>query len=308
MSDISAGVLVVGEALMDIVTDSSRSIAYPGGSPLNVAVGLARLGVGTTFLSELGEDQHGRNIHHYLSAAGVQTLIEPVERTASAAASIQADGSAQYSFDIAWRLDNPSVVPETALIHTGSIGSWLEPGSDVVADLVGGRRETTVASFDPNIRPALIEDRSTVIARVEELSRHCDLVKLSDEDAEWLYPGLSDEGVADHFLEQGATLFALTRGVRGSLVCSSKARVDLPGRSVRVADTIGAGDAYMSGLLFALVSSPYLEDVRERTALDETALRVLADIATMSATLTVARSGANPPSIDELESALTHAG
>ena len=295
--------VVVGEALADIIVTDGVERSVPGGSPLNVAVGLARLGVQTQLLAELGDDAAGDLVRAHLAASDVGVdLVARVASTSTARAKIRADGSAEYDFRINWTLDDEVTAPASDLLHTGSIGSWLHPGADRVREIIRSRGPDTLASFDPNIRPSLISDRASAVTQIEALARESDVVKLSDEDAAWLYPGQSATRVGDHFLSLGVSLVAITFGAEGSIVRSAGQTVEQPAAPVRVVDTIGAGDAYMSGLLFALAAGDLLGSVRD--GLDRDALHWAAAIAAESACVAVGREGADPPRRGELSASM----
>jgi fructokinase len=171
------------EALIDIVERDGRVIGeHVGGSPLNVAVGLARLGRGVDFLTHIGDDARGRRIVDYVKGSGVQLVPGSVsaERTPTALATLDASGSAQYVFDIDWRLaSTPEVVPPL-VAHTGSIATVLEPGCRATVALLDAYHLSATITFDPNVRAALIEDDDIARGRIDRLLERCDVVKASD--------------------------------------------------------------------------------------------------------------------------------
>ncbi|BDZ52197.1 ribokinase [Frondihabitans sucicola] len=292
---------VVGEALIDIVVDGDSTVEHPGGSPLNVAYGLSRLGVSTTLRAEIGQDPRGRALEEHLAAGGV--VLDPAsrsaDRTSTAVATIQPDRHAEYEFDLSWA-PGPIVPPAgVALVHTGSIASVLRPGSDDVLRLFIASQESVLLSFDPNVRPGVTPARDEVLAAVDALAAVAHVVKMSDEDAAWLHPDLSLGAVVDRYLAAGAALVAITRGADGALVATSDDRLSLASLPVEVVDTIGAGDAFMSGLLFALLSRG-LAGVVQSGALSRPDLEAVAATALASARVTVSRAGANPPTPSEL--------
>lgn len=296
-----ATAFVVGEALIDIVVDGPTTVEHPGGSPMNVAYGLARLGTPTVFRATLGRDARGDAIVRHLGETGV--TLDPRsftdEPTSTAVATIQPDRHAEYDFSISWRPGAIEAPQEARLIHTGSIASVLRPGSDDVRRLVEASAPAALISFDPNVRPGVTPSRDDVVASVEGLVAVAHVVKLSDEDAAWLYPGVPPADVLSRFLDLGATLAAMTRGGDGALVVSHDDRLDLPSYPVEVVDTIGAGDAFMSGLLSAILSRGLDTSLRAgRISGDD--LAAVADVALRSARVTVSRAGANPPTPEEL--------
>lgn len=288
--------LVVGEALVDVV----EGVPHPGGSPMNVAIGLARLGLPTTLLTRIGDDAEGRLLAAHIADAGVEIADGSVQagaHTSRAVAMIGVDGAASYDFDLDWRLpDTPAATAE--LVHVGSLGAVVEPGADAVRSLFCGADSATIRSFDPNVRPALLPHRSVAIARIEELMSAADVVKLSDEDAAWLYPELDSGEVLTRVGALGPDVVALTRGGEGCVV--AVAGLDEPlvrsAAPVSVVDTIGAGDAFMSGLLFGMLGSSAALHAPDAIA----RWGVVVDTAVASAGIAVSRAGAVPPRPDEL--------
>ncbi|GEP48029.1 fructokinase [Microbacterium saccharophilum] len=243
--------LVVGEALIDIVeVDGQPSTEHVGGSPGNVALGLGRLGVPVRLLTALGRDDRGRNISDHLRSSGVQ--IDPrswtLARTSTARARIGGDGSAAYEFDIEWPAFDAFAPPAAGLVHVGSLGALVNPGAADVLRLVRTLPPGAVLTFDPNIRPRLLSDRATATAQVSAITQRADFVKLSDEDAAWLYPGLDADNVLDLLLDAGARAVALTRGSAGAELASPDARVHVDALPVHVTDTVGAGDSFMAAI------------------------------------------------------------
>ncbi|ROQ39676.1 fructokinase [Frondihabitans sp. PhB188] len=298
---MSSAAFVVGEALVDIVVDGDSTVEHPGGSPMNVAYGLARLGVGTAFRASVGRDARGDALLAHLASAGVS--VDPAtvtsHRTSTAVATIQEDRHAEYEFDIEWAPGAISVPDDVALLHTGSIATALAPGSDDVRRLFEASRDRALLSFDPNVRPSITPDRDAVLATVDALARVVHVLKMSDEDAAWLHPGLSLDAVLDRYLGLGVTLAAITRGPDGAVAATSTDRVALPSLPVEVVDTIGAGDAFMSGLLFALLDGGHADSVRAG-GLAAGVLSSVVATALTSARVTVSRAGANPPTVAEL--------
>ncbi len=200
--------LVIGESLIDIVEDAE----YVGGSPLNVAVGLGRLGRDVDFLTYLADDDHGRRIAAYLKDAGVQLVSESraAERTATARSTIAADGSADYEFDLDWRLSGIPPVAPPLFVHTGSIAAVRDPGCLAVAALIDTYRVSATVTFDPNVRPSLIADRELAVSRIEHLVERSDIVKVSAEDLHWIDPDRSPEQLAQTWLGLGPAVVAVT--------------------------------------------------------------------------------------------------
>jgi fructokinase len=291
-------VVVIGEALTDIVTTPGGMTEHPGGSPANVAYGLARLGVSTGLLTAVGADRRGAALENHLQSAGVVLLpgFRSLERTSTATATIAADGSASYEFDILW---NPEplhpLFASPKVLHTGSIAIFLAPGATRVKTVLRQLRSACTITYDPNIRPELLGTHAESRSIFEELVHLTNVVKLSDEDAQWLYPRKTLEDTAAHVLSLGAELAVITKGSSGSLLATAGARLSIPAVQTRVVDTIGAGDSYMSALILGLLT-------RGTHGLAPAVLEQLGRTAAMAAAITVARAGANPPTENELRS------
>jgi len=304
---LAQAVFVVGEALVDVTVDADGvEHRQPGGSPMNVAFGLARLGVPTRLMSSLGDDADGRLVAAHLRSAGVKlddVSVVPGCPTSTARATLDADGVATYAFDLRWDLPAGTAVPtECGVIHTGSIAAALPPGADRVLSLFTGARPEVIRSFDPNVRGAITPDRDAVRERVERFVDHTDVLKLSDEDAAWLHPGEDDGFVAEWALRRGVKLFVMTRGAAGCTVVTPSHRIEQGAIPTQVVDTIGAGDAFMSGLLAGL-SRWGLFDALRGDGVGAGDLSRLAALATRAASLTVAQAGAQPPTWVQVRSA-----
>lgn len=305
----SNGIIVIGEVVLDIVSDAAGvESAHPGGSPANVAVGLGRLGRETWLISEWADDTAGRLIANHVREAGVAAIVGAgVSSTATARASLKEDGSAEYAFDIAWSLDKSTTEAAGRLpaqhVHTGSLATQLMPGASTVLLAIEQLRESMTVSFDPNARPQLLGDPVTAAARANQIAALSDVIKASDEDLEYLFPGrVADEVVLD-WLAGGASLVIVTRGKDGSTVHMAGGSVAVPAVVVTVADTVGAGDSFMSAILDGLASHGFLGTLgalRAGTAsLDD--VIPLVERASRAAGMTVSGPGANPPSADELD-------
>ena len=297
-------VMVVGEALIDVVTTSHDTVEHPGGSPANVAYGLGRLAVTTGLLTAIAPDARGISIENHLRSAGVLLLpgSKSLTKTASATATLEPDGSAKYDFDISWDLapTTPAYFPK--ILHTGSIATFLNPGAGAVKSLLEQARTHCMVTYDPNIRPALLGSHREALATFEELVPLTDVVKLSDEDAHWLYPQKSLDETAAHILGLGAGLTVITKGADGSQFTTAAANISIPAVKSKVADTIGAGDSYMSALILGFLT-------RGTEGFAPAVLEQLGHTAAAAAAITVQRPGANPPTLEELNIAIeAHSG
>lgn len=290
-------VLVIGEALVDITTTGTETVEVPGGGPANVALGLGRRGIDVALLTNLGRDARGSAITRHLERSGVWVLAESFGEspTSAARARILADGSARYEFSIEWTASRESLPVRPRTVHAGSVAAFLPPGDAVVLEQLD-RLAPEIVTFDPNIRPALVGEPGRARARFEEFARRSTLVKLSDEDAGYLYPGLDEAGVLAVIGGLGPRLVALTRGARGAVLAAEGAIVEVPGRRVAVADTIGAGDTFMASLV---ADYPALHGA----ALTEPQLHEIGQRAVDAAAITVGRLGADLPWAAELSAA-----
>lgn len=295
--------LVIGESLIDIV----GSDEHVGGSPLNVAVGLGRLGRDVDFLTYIADDSYGRRIIDYVEAAGVQLVSESrtAERTATARSTIAEDGSADYAFDLDWRLSGTPPVAPPLFVHTGSIAAVQDPGCLAVAALIDTYRVSATVTFDPNVRPSLIADRELAVARIEHLIERSDIVKVSEEDLRWIDPARPPEQIAQTWLRLGPAIVTVTLADQGAMAVCAAGEARVPARAVQVVDTVGAGDSFMAGLLDALWGSGLLGGDRrtELRGIGVDALTVALEAASLSSALTVARAGADLPDRAALEAA-----
>jgi fructokinase len=292
--------LVIGEALIDIVErDGQVTGEHVGGSPLNVAVGLARLGRGVDFLTHIGKDPRGRRIADYVKASGVQLVSgsTTAKRTPTALATLDPSGSASYVFDIDWQLAGTAEVAPPLVVHTGSIAAVLEPGCRATAALLDAYHPSATLTFDPNVRPALIDDADIARGRIDRLIERCDVVKASDEDMRWIDRIRTPDQVARTWLGLGPSIVAVTMGSRGAIAVCAAGTVRVPAPRVNVVDTVGAGDAFMSGLIDGLWSLNLL-GAESRPRLARIGLHELDGVvrtAVLSSALTVARAGADLP-------------
>lgn len=296
----TAGVLVVGESLVDIVARPNGTVLeQAGGSAANVAVALARLGRPVQFLTALGDDENGAVLAQLLHQSGVEIIGDPhtLSRTATAMATIGVDGSASYVFDMEWRLGAlPDITP--AAVHTCSIAAVLEPGAAQVQSLIDQLRPDATISYDINARPALTGAGPRLVRSVEEIAARADLVKASDEDLESLYPGRSIGASAAHLLGLGPSAVIITRGGQGAMWIADGLRVDVPASHVCAADTIGAGDTFCAATIDALWDINVLGG--RLPALDSAQIESVLRHAARAAAVTISRRGADPPYKQEL--------
>lgn len=307
---VQGTIAVLGEALIDVVEtgDDEPRLARPGGSPYNVAVGLARLGRRAAFVGRLSHDPLGTILRRHAERSGVDlTLSVDAHETTTVALVELVEGIAQYRFgvdgtaDFRWTDAELAAVPADGLaaLHFGSLASWLPPGDEAVRRRVAELRADVLVSYDPNVRPHLQPDRDIARRQIETALPLAHLVKTSDEDLDWLYPGVDPDDVAAAWLTLGPELVVVTRGGDGSAAHHGGGVVRRPVRAVTVVDTVGAGDAFMSGLLDSLARHDLLHP--QRLAASAEVLSRVLDDAALVAGITCSRAGANPPRAAELD-------
>ena len=304
---MSERILVIGEALIDRVRDTDGDVVeHPGGSPANVAVGLARLNHLVDFATRIGQDERGARIANHLTRHGVSLLKASVgpNPTSVAEAHLDPNGAAEYTFDLHWDLPRVSVPARVSHVHTGSIAAVLEPGAaSVLATLRAARAHATI-SYDPNLRPDIMGDLDAVRPRVEEIVGLADVVKASDEDLALIYPGQAVPEVLRRWAKLGPSLVVVTRGAEGAVfgLSATGELASAPTLADTVVDTVGAGDSFMAGLLSGLAAAGLTgTEGRERLATASLAeVRPAVERALACAGLTVGRAGAYAPSLDEL--------
>lgn len=301
-------VLVVGEALVDIVHRRDGSVdEHAGGSPLNVAIGLARLGHEVQFASRFGRDRYGEIIRAHLARESLLSLTpgtDQAEHTSTARATLDVRGAATYEFDLVWDVAAALDHAPVGHLHTGSIGATVYPGALAVYQRAKEVRETGTISYDPNARPTLMGTPEQALGLIEPFVALSDVVKASDEDLLWLYPDQRPEDVMARWIDQGVCLAVLTLGGLGALAMTADGRSErMPAEGASVIDTVGAGDSFMSGLISGLIDLQLVGDVNARDRLRAASLeavRPALDRAARCAAITVSRAGANPPTRAEL--------
>jgi fructokinase len=313
----------VGEILIDFLPIEEQGVTTgfqmrPGGAPFNVAVGLARLGRPTAFAARLAGDFFGRTLQRYLVQQGISSdfLVADPDAPTTLAFVATEGGEPVFTFYGEGAADTrltPTDLPEslferTALLHFGGISMLRGSTPDTVETVIERLQGKALLSFDPNMRPALVQDASAFRARIARCLPKTDLLKVSAADLEWLAPGQPTEEVARELLAQGPAMVTLTMGGAGALALRATAdgveRLHAPGFSVKVVDTVGAGDTFAAGMLAAL----HERGVASRAALQALPAEELVTclrFAAASAAITCSRVGADPPNRDEVMALLS---
>ena len=302
-------ILAIGEALIDVVITHEQPdfpVEIPGGSPANVALTLGRLDRPVALATWIGLDERGRLIdfHMYDSSVHVTGASRGASHTSTALARLDENGTASYTFDLEWAPAPPITVPPTAqIIEAGSISAIIEPGASAVLDALTRGREHALVCFDPNARPSIMGEPSAALASLERFIALADVVKVSDEDIDWLTGSAPIDEVVDRWLGMGPSLVVVTRGKHGSDVATASGLrfTKTPG-DVEVVDTVGAGDSFMGGMIDAMWGMGLRgADAREALrSLPEEQVRAIIDRASAVSDVTVSRKGANPPWAHEL--------
>lgn len=299
--------LVVGESLVDVVRRRDGTVEdHPGGSPANVAIGLGRLGRPVDLLTWFAPDAHGTLVRQHLEDSAVHIVpgSDGAHATSVAIATLNDTGAATYTFDLDWQVPAGARLPDdVAVVHSSTIGAALEPGGTAVLAILADARARSTITYDPNIRPALLGSADVARPLVERLVKLADVVKVSDEDIAWLEPRVALIEIAARWATAGPGLVVVTRGGAGVFAMTSGGvHVEVPAPTVDVADTVGAGDSFMSGLIDGLWTAGLLGADRRAAlgAIDAvTLVRILRRSAQIAA-ITVSRAGANPPRAAEL--------
>ena len=336
--------LVVGECLVDLAPakgatpgpgqgagahslrqPSQHFMAMPGGSCANVAVGLARLGVRTCFAARIARGGFGPWLRGYFSDNGVDLSlsVDAPEPATLAAVTLDDQGRASYTFygpeTADWRWQESELpAPErralaehgVAAVHTGSLPIAFEPSGDVLARWLGKLRRgnDVLISFDPNMRTVPGVDEAAYRWRLEEIIASAHVVKASNEDVEAMYPGSSPLGAASKWLSAGAVLVIITEGAGGATAVHRNGfQAHLSPPAIKVADTIGAGDAVSGGLLASLAARGLLHPDGVATA-DATELQAGLAQAIATSAFTCTRPGGDPPDAEELEAFVAQHG
>jgi fructokinase len=308
-------VLCLGELLIDLVPEPSGSplgqaralrIA-PGGAPANVAVAVTRLGTAAGFIGKAGDDPLGRLLQQTLLENQVDLSCFTLSRSSQTRiALVTNDSNEQQRFLFYGNADvqlRPQDIRESAFryakfFHFGSISLIQEPSrSATLAAIRLARKHGLTISFDPNLRPPLWPSlkvaRKTILGSIHL----CDILKLNQSEWEFLFPGRRFADSFSLLKRHGVRLAAMTCDAKGSMLAAESGCVAVAARAVKVADTTGAGDGFVAGLLYQLARRPNFGNFAQAE------LEELAAFAGAVGTLTCTRPGAIPafPSLQQVK-------
>lgn len=305
---------ILGEALIDlrVITQAlpdgddrpaARSYtAQPGGSPFNVAIGLARLGHRAEFAGRFAQDALGSILRRHARQSGVSLKFSDrwSGPTPVALFDLNDDGSARYEFhlgDAGESLCARTVADDVDAVHFGSIASWLPGSAEPILGAVTRLHDNgAFVSYDPNIRSMMAFDRAQALRRIDEAVEISTLIKASVEDLAWIHPGVRPADVAAGWLERGAQAVVVTHGADGADCYARSGRLRGSSAPVDIVDTIGAGDAFMAALLDGLAQADAVSPDGLTRLLARTAdMQQLLDDACAYAAATCAVPGADPP-------------
>jgi len=317
-------ILVIGEALIDMIQNQSepeKFNAVPGGANANVGFALARREHPHQFLGRISNDLFGKQIRKHLADNNVSLdlSVSADEQSTLAFASIDDQGVADYSFyventaDWMWKAEelpttDSMVKMDARAIQFGCLTMAMTPGNKVIETWLAEifDSEHLTLSHDLNMRPALGHNVDSERERVEKLNRISTIIKASDADIEWLYPDRDLEEVAQEWMGGLSKLVVITKGAEGAIVFRGQDRVDVPGLTIDLEDTVGAGDTFMANLLVELDSIEGLgeQPLKRLERLDIEDIEKAVKIAVVASAIACEREGCQPPTLREIEQKL----
>jgi fructokinase len=300
---LSNQVWVCGEVLIDLIPDGTERKAIVGGGPANTAKALAKLGIANQFIDGISTDKYGQMALKQLHKDGVlldfvkfsdkPTCLAIVSLNSQGVATYEfvIEGTATFDFSHSWLPD--ASIRKPSLLHIGTLVTAIEPAASILFEWASKVAKVAPVVFDPNIRPAVMNNRSEYVNQVERWVGISGAVKVSDDDIYWLYPGEDIDGVTKRWLGMGPELVVVTFGDKGLAGYRKNEKISVDAKKVVVADTVGAGDTVGAILVEAIIEDGLDKLVKDRLA-------SMLDRAAKAAAITVSRSGALPPSRDEI--------
>jgi fructokinase len=300
---LSNQVWVCGEVLIDLIPDGTERKAVVGGGPANTAKALSKLGISTQFIDGISTDKYGQMALKQLHKDGVlldfvkfsdkPTCLAIVSLNSQGGASYEfvIEGTATFDFSHSWLPDALDKKP--LLLHIGTLVTAIEPAASVLFEWASKVAKVAPVVFDPNIRPAVMDNRIEYVKQMERWVGISSAVKVSDDDIYWLYPGEDLDVVTKRWLAMGPELVVVTFGDKGLAGYRKNEKISVDAKKVVVADTVGAGDTVGAILVEAIIEDGLDKLTNER-------LTLMLDRAARAAAITVSRSGALPPGRDEI--------
>ena len=294
---------VCGEVLIDILPTGP----VVGGGPANTAKALARLGYEVDFIDGISSDAYGVSARKELERDGVGlslalssdkptcTATVTLDAAGSASYEFLIDGTATFDFNTLWLPDPERLKP--SVLHIGTLVTIVEPASTTLYEWAVKCAEFAPVVFDPNVRSSVVGDRDKYVAAVEKWVGISSVVKLSDDDISWLYPGEAMDEVAKRWIAGGTSLVVVTRGAHGIIGYTEHGFEEVDGAKVTVVDTVGAGDTVGAILVEGIINHSVI-------GLQGHVLNAVLHRAAIAAGITVSRAGAQPPRLHELVEAL----
>lgn len=306
-------ILCAGEALIDMLPRQTAAgeaafAPHAGGAVFNTAIALGRLGENTQFLSGLSTDMFGDILREGLKQSQVSAALSIASDRPTTLAFVKlTDGHASYAFvdeNTAGRMITPADLPtlgaEIKALFCGGISLAVEPCAEAYQTLFTQNAAQKLTMIDPNIRPSFIKDADRFRARIEIMLKQADIVKVSDEDLDWLVPDTDKDTQIAALLDMGPKLICYTEGSKGVSGYTARGLCKVPSVKAEVVDTVGAGDTFNAGLLAGLSRQGLLDKDAVADLTDEQ-LKTALELGAQAAAVTVSRAGANPPWAEELE-------
>jgi fructokinase len=300
---LNSQVWVCGEVLIDLIPDGTERKAVVGGGPANTAIALAKLGIANQFIDGISTDKYGQMALKQLHKDGVlldfvkfsdkPTCLAIVSLNSQGGASYEfvIEGTATFDFSHSWLPD--ASIRKPSLLHIGTLVTAIEPAASILFEWARKVAKVAPVVFDPNIRPAVMDNRIEYVKQVERWVGISSAVKVSDDDIYWLYPGEEIDDVTKRWLAMGPELVVVTFGDKGLAGYRKNEKISVDAKKVVVADTVGAGDTVGAILVEAIIEDGLGKLVKDRLA-------TMLDRAAKAAAITVSRTGALPPGRDEI--------